>query len=351
MAPDRVKLDEKSGAYRQMRLQDIAREGLEARGISCKHRSGEEIVRTAMRSAGVGFHSTSDFAGILSDVANKRLRGEYTSRQSQWKRFSRRSDFADFRPINVYKISDFPDLKPVVEGGQYTDGTLNESLEQYRGDKAGRVISLTWEAMLADDLRAFEAGLRGAGRAARRREDGIVWGFITGNVVMGDGTALFDGSRGNIASAGGAPSLTTLSAGWTAMSTQNSDNPDGTLEPLNLMPAFWLCPQLQRMAARQVIGADGARAPDATTNQVPDEYRGLEVIADGFLDNSNTTISYLVASPSDIDTIEYGYLNGVEGPELLQEDGFRVDGTSYRVRHTFAAKVIDPKAFVRIPAT
>lgn len=350
MDPNSVKLDDASGRFRRMRMIDIAKSVLEGRGVSTRNMGDEEVARLATRSTGDGFHSVSDFPGILSDLANKRLRNAYKAQEPVWKRFGRRVDFNDFRAINVYKISDFPDLEEVSEGGEYTNGTLNESSETYRGTKAGRIVALTWEAILADDLRAFDQGLRSAGQAALRRENRAFYKQLTGSTEMGDGVQLFDASRGNISAVGGAGSISVVSAAITAMATMTGDGPDSK-DPLDIMPAFLLCPQKQRVAYHQALGYDPRRAPDAPANQVPPEFEGITVLPTGWLDPIDDIVSYLVANPAMIDTLEYGYLRGEEGPQVFQDDSFRVDGTAYKIRHTFALKFIEPRAFVKIPAS
>lgn len=350
MEPRAVKLDEQSGRFRRLKLLDIAKLTLEARGISTKHMGDEEIARRATRTLGDGFHSTSDFSGILGDLANKRLRNAYMARQPVWKQFARRVDFNNFNPINVYKISDFPDLDEVSEGGEYQNGTLNESSETYRGAKYGRMVALTWEAILADDLRAFEQGLRGAGQAALRRENKVFYDALTGVTLMGDGVALFDASRGNISAVGGAASISVVSGAVTAMGTQTGDSADGD-DYLDLYPSFILCPMAQRVGYQQALGLDPRRAPDAPSNQIPPEFEGISVLPTGHLDVVDPIVSYAIASPDVIDTLEYGYLRGEEGPQVFQEEGFRIDGTAFKVRHTFALKFIEPKAFVKIPAS
>ena len=334
----------------KLRFAQFAAVYLESLGQRTVGMSEEEVLK---RAFGAGEMSRSDFALITEDAVNKRLQQEFNIKQGAWKRFSRARPFNNFKDINVYKLSEFPDLLDVEEGEEYTYGTLSESKESYRGSKRGRIVSLTWEAMIDDDLSAFDRILRGFARGARRWEDQKVTGFFTANagagVTMGDGVTLFHASRGNISGTGGAASLTTLAAAYTTMGLQTVANDDGSTDPLELMGRYWMTPMTQRLAARAVVGADILASQ--VTNAVDPELQGIEVIPNGRLDATSTVVSYLVADPAEIDTIEYGYLRGQEGPTVEQELGFTSDGISYKGRHTFAAAVIEPKAFVKIPAS
>jgi hypothetical protein len=50
---------------------------------------------------------------------------------------------------------------------------------------------------------------------------------------------------------------------------------------------------------------------------------------------------YLAATPDQVDIIEYGYLDGEDGPVVETRNGFDVDGMEIKCREDFAAKVID----------
>jgi hypothetical protein len=71
---------------------------------------------------------------------------------------------------------------------------------------------------------------------------------------------------------------------------------------------------------------------------------GLKVISDPRLDNASTAAWYLVAGQM-FDTIEVAYLDGVETPFLDQQDGWTVDGTSYKVRLDFGAAILGHRTF------
>jgi hypothetical protein len=42
-----------------------------------------------------------------------------------------------------------------------------------------------------------------------------------------------------------------------------------------------------------------------------------------------------------VDTVEYCYLDGAEGPVIESDVGFETDGVSYKCRLDFGAKAID----------
>ena len=53
------------------------------------------------------------------------------------------------------------------------------------------------------------------------------------------------------------------------------------------------------------------------------------------------TAWYLAANPTQIDTIEYAYLEGQQGAYIETRNGFDVDGVEIKCRLDFGAKAID----------
>jgi hypothetical protein len=54
--------------------------------------------------------------------------------------------------------------------GEYTEGPMGEDSTAYKVEKFGRIVSLTWEVLVNDDLAAFLRIQPALGQAARRRE-------------------------------------------------------------------------------------------------------------------------------------------------------------------------------------
>ena len=59
------------------------------------------------------------------------------------------------------------------------------------------------------------------------------------------------------------------------------------------------------------------------------------------IDSDDAAKWYLAASPTQIDTITAFYLNGVQSPTLMQEEGFTRDGVTFKIRHDWDAAVLD----------
>jgi hypothetical protein len=281
--------------------------------------------------------STSDFPSILADVANKTLRQAYEAYPRTFLTFSRRRTAADFKNINAVQLGESPSLQKVNEKGEFTYGSIAESKETYKLVTYGRIVAITRQVIINDDLGAFTRIPAGFGVAAATLESDTVWGIITSNANMGDNVALFHATHSNLnTGAGTALGLTALGTGIAGMAKQKGL--DG-VTTLNVQARYLAVPVSLQLTAFQLVATN--LAPAQSANVVPEYIRALMPIAEPRLDANSTTAWYLFASPDQIDTIEYAYLEGQDGVYIETRQGFEVDGVEIKARLDFGAKAID----------
>jgi hypothetical protein len=310
-------------------LLDLAKECLETAGTRTKRLPRHEIAKLAL--------STSDFPSILADVANKTLRQAYEAYPRTFLPFSRRRSAVDFKNINAVQLGEAPSLQKVNEKGEFTHGSIAESKETYKLATYGRIVSITRQVIINDDLSAFTRIPAGFGVAAATLESDTVWGIITSNPAMGDGVTLFHANHANLnTGAGSALALAGLGAGMAAMAKQKGL--DG-VTVLNVQPRYLVVPVALQLTAFQMIAPN--LAPAKSADLVPDYIRALTPIAEPRLDAASTAAWYLFASPDQIDTVEYAYLEGQDGVYIETRQGFDVDGVEIKARLDFGAKAID----------
>ncbi|HIJ93603.1 MAG TPA: peptidase U37, partial [Rhodospirillaceae bacterium] len=117
---------------------------------------------------------------------------------------------------------------------------------------------------------------------------------------------------------------------------------------LNIRPAFLVVPSTLELTAEQIIAQN--LVPAKSGDVVPQSIRSLAVIAEPRLDPASGAVPwYLFASPAQIDTIEYAYLEGQEGVYIETRMGFDVDGVEIKARLDFGAKAIDWRGMWKNP--
>lgn len=285
-------------------------------------------------------HATGDFPELLADSLGKSLRAAYILKQPTWAAWCRKATAPDFKAIKRLQLSAAADLASIVEGGEYTYGTLTESKETYTLGKYGKGIKFTREALINDDLSAFDRMPAALMSAARRLEEVTAYSILTTNAALADGSNLFSTAHANLTT--GALTVASLSAARAAMRKQTAL---GSSDPLDIMPKFLIVPEAISVTAEQLIGST---VDPAKSNATPNPFANkLTVISQPRLDSNSTTIWYLAADPSEIDTVEMAFLEGEEGPTIEQEEEFDDDTLKIKVRHHVAAKAIDYRGLVR----
>jgi hypothetical protein len=342
--PQRYKLDDGAREYRGMSLMEMGRDLLERHGIRSRGLSKSEVagMMLGLETRG-GLHSNSDFPFILANVANKTLRAAYEAAPQTFKGFCRQTTNPDFKTIARTQLGDAPSLDKVNEAGEFKRGTVGEAREQYALATYGKVLAVTRQTIINDDLGAFTRLPEMFGRAAADLESDTVWGIITSNPTMGDGLALFHATHANLAGAGAAIGITPLGDGRAAMRKQKGLN--GRF--INVQPKYLLVPaSIETVAQQYVTQTNIVYAKASDFNPFANN---LQVIAEPRLDAASLISWYLAADPAQIDTIEYAYLEGQEGVYLESRVGFDVDGVELKARLNFAAKAIDWRGFWRNP--
>jgi hypothetical protein len=121
-------------------------------------------------------------------------------------------------------------------------------------------------------------------------------------------------------------------------------------EELNLAPSYLIVPATQEALAYQFTSANYVPATPSNVNEFRAGGRtAVTPIVEAVLDANSTTAWYLAASTGQVDTVEYCFLDGAEGPVIESEVGFEVDGIAYKCREDFAAKAIDHRGLYKNP--
>lgn len=318
--------------FTHMRVVDMARSCLAERGVNMTMMPGHTIVQRAL-------HTSSDFAELLTGAGNRTLRYGYDSYQGGVLRICKKSTAPDFRAKSKLMLGEAPQLLQVSEHGEVTRGTMAESKQSYSLATYARIFGITRQALVNDDLGAFMDMSARLGRAAAEFVAAQLSAKLAGNPVLADNVALFHADHDNLGTTG-AISITTLTEALKMMRLQTGL--DGTTV-IDVTPKFLVVPAAKEVLARQFVAQINATA---ATDVNPFSAQ-LEVVVDPRLDAYSATAWYLSADPNAIDTIEYSYLEGDEGPVLESRAGFDVEGVEMKVRLDFGCGVIDHRGLFK----
>ena len=338
-APADFQLSDRGRDFRGLSLIELARHALERRGVPTRGLSKMEVATEALLGR-AGLHSTSDFPFILANVANKTLRRAYESTPRTFTAWARQRTIVDFKPVSVTQLAGAPNLLAVPESGEFTYGTIGEGREVYALLTYGRIVGITRQVLINDDLDAFTRVPAAYGAAAADLESDIVYSILIGNPVMADGQPLFHATHANLGTAG-AISETTLAEAYRLFGNQRG------LEgrQISVLPRFIITPPgVRSVEARKNVTAT---TPSAVAGVNAFANRLEPVEEPRLIPSAGADPWFLAADPARIDTVEFAYLEGQQGVYTETRTGFEVDGIEIKARHDFAAKAIDWRGLLR----
>lgn len=294
-------------------------------------RVGSGMSRSDIITRGMGLHGTSDFPALLGAAVNRVLHTYYTHAPVVLKELAKLTNLPDFREKSVIRMGSTPSLELVNEHGEFTGGTVSHASNGWRLFTYGRMIGLTRQALINDDLQAFAELLRSFGQSAARREaDELVAALL--NPALIDGEALFSTDRNSQITT----KLTQAGIGAAVQALRGQRDGGGLVlqEPSTL-----LVPAALEMTARQLV------AEFSPTKAGDVQPYGLSVAVEPRLDASSATAWYLVAGNQS--ALEYGYLDGNAGIQIDQREGFEVDGLEVKARLDFGCGWVAPVGWVK----
>lgn len=289
--------------------------------------------------------SSSSFAEILGDSITRRLLDFYNQPNlDQWRKLVTVGSVNDMRTQRRVRFGGYNNLSTVTEGSAY--GALTSPTDEeatYAPSKKGGTEVITMEMIVNDDLGAIRDIPRRLGRAAAQTLHEFVFDFYKDNAAIYDSVALFHASHANLGST--AFSATALKNARLQMLKQTDVS---NSKRLGITPRYLVVPvDLEHdvfTVLNSIVLPSGAGVAAPSDANYTRTY-GLEVVSVPYWTDANNW--FLSASPMDVPTIEIGFLNGREEPELFVQDEptngsmFSNDKITYKVRHIYGGAVLD----------
>lgn len=314
----------------------IAADCLRRLGQSVSGLSEAELVTRAL-------HTTSDFPAILGDTMGRELRAGYSAPTGGVRQLARASTSRYLlRDKEVLRLGELDTLKKVNEHGEFRSGTMAETAERYMVETFGRIIGLSRQFLVNDDLGAQIQVMGCLGRAARAFEHAQLAAKVEANPLMSDGVAVFDAAHGNTKAAAGSTLdhiKADLAAARLAMRKQTA--PGGAL--IDVTPRYVLAPAELETLLEQALSE-----VQATAVSEVNPFSALSLVIEPRL--TSPTRWYVVADPAQVDGLEYAYLQGAGGPQMETRAGFEVDGVQFRIRLDFGCGWTDHRGWFRVGA-
>lgn len=299
-----------------------------------------------------GFSSLS-LPGILSNVANKFLLAGFMAVESTWREIAAIRAVKDFKTATSYSLTGGFQYEKVGPGGELKHADVGELSYTNKAETYGRMFAITRTDIINDDLGALTAVPQRLGRGAALKLNDVFWTLFLNN------SSFFTSGRGN-AFTGATPGATTDSRlntdGLTRAEVGFLNQTDADGYPVGIMPEILLVPNALSVAANQLMVSTELRDTTAntlfvTTNPHAGKFR---IARSSYMSNSaytgySTTAWYLLASPSNVATVEVAFLNGRQEPTVESADAdFNVLGIQMRGYHDFGVAFQEYRGGVRM---
>lgn len=296
-----------------------------------------DIIRAAL--------TTSDFPELLANTAGKAMMLGYDAEPTTHQIWTGEKEVADFKEKSFVALSEAPGLLEVAEGGEYKHGNFGEAAEKFSIKTFGRMLTITRQALINDDLQAFTAMPAAFGSSARRTEADLVYAKLTGAPVMSDTKTLFHADHGNLAAPGAALSVDSLGTARAAMRRQKGIKGENYLDP---QPRFLIVPVVLESKAEAMLNSLVLYGASNGADNLQ-WIRNLTLVSDPRLDDVSETAWYLAASPTQLDTIVRAYLAGQARPYYEEQIEFEKDGMGVKCRLDFVCGVINFRGLYKNP--
>ena len=274
----------------------------------------------AIRDVLAAGFSSGSLASVLSNAANKFLMDAFNSVESAWRLIaSIHPNANDFREYNTYAFTGDLVMKPLGQGGNIAHGTLADVNYTNKLGTVARMMTITREDIINDNIGILRGGSQKLGRGAALALNLAFWaefanngGFFTAgniNLLVGADTAL--------ASAGLAKAT---------LAFRKQIGPDGN--PLGVDPKILLVPAELEITAEEILTSTQLNTGGASTEtRVPNRnvWAGkYQLAVTSYLSNAaavgaanvSSTAWYLLADPADLPTVEVAFLRGATAPTI-----------------------------------
>lgn len=260
--------------------------------------------------------SSYTFSEMLNSVIHLTLLSSYTEVPGTVRTLFRSLTATDFKEHKAVRLSGDLNFESVSDGGELKHGVLGEGTYRYSIDTKGRMIGLTRQDFINDNLGALLEVPRLLGRGAAKTVEKLGWSLVMSNPVMEDGAPFFSAAHNNLATGtGSALSIDALALVEEMLETQVGLDGD----PILVNGKWLVVPPALRAYALQIYKSTNR---GAGTGDVSENYGEANIYAGAYEPLSSPYLKsepeawYLWSDPSDIAAFGIAWLNGVQTPTV-----------------------------------
>jgi hypothetical protein len=312
-------------------------------GYSGREYVGNDNLREVIQAA----FSTHTITTLLTTTGNKLLVEGFNVVPQSWRMVAGTRTVTDFKAVTAFRMNASLEYEEVGPAGLIPHGTVSQESYTMQAKTYGKMLALTRQDIINDDLGAFNDLRNRFAMGAAIKLNKVFWTLWINN------SAFFTAARANLvtSSALGDAGLATAVAAF-----RNMAGPDGNL--MALEPAVLLVPSTLEATARKFYVSQEIRDTTASTrlpvaNIYYNRFRPIIVpeLETAAYTGYSASTWYLLADPAVLATALMCFLDGQQSPTIESTDAdFNTLGIQMRAYHDFGAAMSEYRAGVKATA-
>lgn len=336
---------------RNISLQELLLMAAASNGYNGRQRINKDNLRDVLACAfmpvrAAGGMSTISVSGILSNIANKILLSGFNSVPQTWRMVARSRNVSDFKTVTCYRLTTGLEYEEVGPDGKIKHGTLGEESYDVKAKTYAKMLTLSRQDIINDDLGAFDELRTRLGIGAVLKMNKVFWTKWINN------DAFFTADRGNYQS--GAETVLG-EAGLNTAVKLFRDMKDGDGALLGLEPKYLVVPTDLEATARKLYVSQETRDTTAnknytTANIYQNKFTPVVVpeLSSSLYTGYSAKAWYLLADPAILATAVMCFLDGQESPTIESADAdFDTLGIQLRGFHDFGCEFAEWRGGVK----
>jgi phage major head subunit gpT-like protein len=335
---------EASDQYRNIGIQELLLICAQQAGYTGRMRIGSDNLREVIQAA----FSVHTITTLLTSTGNKLLLDGFNRLPQSWRQVAEVRSVSDFKSVTMYRMTASLEYEEVGPGGTIKHGTLAQEDYSIQAKTYAKMLALTRQDIINDDLVAFNDLRNRLGMGAAIKLNKVFW---TAWLAAVNGAAFWTAARGNYQT-GAATVLAEAGLNTAVKLFRDASGPDGNL--LGLEPEFLLLPSDLEATGRKLYVSQEVRDTTASTKTLVANvyFNRFKPVIIPELGNSaytgySTTGWFLLANPAVLASAIMCFLNGVQSPTIESTDAdFNTLGIQSRGYHDFGVTMSEYRASV-----
>ncbi len=330
--------------YRNIGIQELLLIAASEGGYTGRPRIGTDNLREVIRAA----FSVHTLTTLLTSTGNKLLLDGFNRLPQSWRQVAEVRNVSDFKAVTLYRMTADLEYLEVAPGGTIEHGTLAQESSSIQAKTYARMLTLTRQDIINDDLGAFNDLPMRLGMGAAIKMNKVFWTAWLAAVNAG---TFWTSGRGNYQT-GGSTAL-----GETALNTavklfRDASGPDNNL--LGLEPEILLSGSDLEATNRKLYTSMEIRDTTASTKTLVNNIyfnRFTPLIVPELSNIAYTGYSitqwFLLTNPAILASAVMCFLNGQQSPTIESTDAdFDTLGIKSRGYHDFGTAMSEYRASV-----